>query len=210
MSKQMMLYVGLGLYLAALWAVLIHQRDHPFVVVQVAWLASPLLLLVLRVTLEDGLPEGLFSWKTQSWAFLFGDILWLPMAFGFAAYGQRFVPDDSVFRSFWWLTVCVVVGVGAGLLFHSMDTGAYIDAGSEWALKSPSKWAHDFVAYPLLFGGLFYLGLPVAVHHFKWTGAVILLGVLLWIAMGGKDTVSKPRPANLHPDWNEGTFSVRK
>ena len=202
--------MGLLLWLAFLWVALVQVRDNPFGAVAVALLASPILLFVLRVFLEDWQPKGLFDPATQSWAFLFGDALWLPMAFAAAAYGQRSVPQDSTFRSGWWLAVSVVAGVAAGVVFHKMDQAVYVTAGYGQALLSPTKLAHDFVAYPLLFGGLQFLGVPVLVHHFWWTGMVALAGVLLWGAMGVHDMVKPLNPAHLHPKWSTQDFSVRR
>lgn len=209
MSKQTVLHVGLLAWLAILWIGLVTWRDQPMIMVLTALLASPLLLLFLRMFLEDGRPKGLFNPSTQSWAFLFGDIVWLPLAFGAAAYGQRFVPSDSWFRTPWWLVACVIVGGIAGGAFHKLDQGAYIGAGYGQALMSPTKLAHDFVSYPLLFGGLLFLALPVVVHHFLWSGAAALAGVLLWGAMGARDMGNAPRPQDMHPKWDTVNFRTK-
>ena len=209
MSRQTLLYAGLIAWLAVLWAFLVYQRESPLGAAVVALLSSPILLLVLRQTLEKGEPAGLFSPATQSWAFLFGDVLWLPASFAAAAYGQRFVQDDSKFHSHWWLAGCVVIGVVAGVVFHKLDQEVYVLNGHGLALVSPTKLAHDFVAYPLLFGGLLFLGLPVLVHRFWWAGATALIGVLLWGLMGVADAKRSLDPKDLHPKWNERAFSGR-
>lgn len=209
MSRQTLMYVGLGGWLVLLWALLVWQRTNPLALVFVALSASPLLLLALRVTLEDGQPTGLFNPSRASWAFLFGDVVWLPLAMAACAYGQRNLPDSGWHHTSWWLPLCVLLGLGAGLAFHFlMDQPAYVQAGWGQALYSPTKVAHDFVSYPLLFGGLAWLGVPVLVHDFKWAGAVGLVGVLLWGAMGARDATHPPKPENLHPRWSVTDFRV--
>lgn len=203
------MHVGLLAWLVVLWIGLVTWRDQPVAAVAIALLSSPLLLLFLRMFVEDGRPKGLFNPATQSWAFFFGDVLWLPLAFAAAAFGQRFVPDDSWFRTSWWLGVCVVVGGIAGIVFHKLDQAAYVTAGHGQAVMSPSKLAHDFVSYPLLFGGLLFLAVPVVIHHFVWAGAISVAGVLLWGAMGARDMSSPPRPQDMHPKWDTRHFSVR-
>lgn len=208
-SKQLFLYAGLFVWLVLLWYLVVSYRENWVIMVATALLASPLLLLALRLWLEEGRPAGLFSPSSQSWAFLFGDILWLPLAFGASAYGYQFVPADSWFKtSVWWLAICVAIGIAAGLVFHMLDSGAYSNAGYELALVSPTKLAHDFVSYPLLFGGLLFLGVPVLAHQFMWAGAVALTGVLLWTAMGVKDMIDPPHPGNLHPKWSCKEFQI--
>lgn len=203
------MYVGLGGWLVLLWALVVWQRTNPLALVLVALAASPLLLLALRVTLECGKPPGLFDPSRASWAFLFGDVLWLPLAMAACAYGQRNLPEQGWFRDWWWLPLCILLGIGAGLAFHFlMDQPAYVQAGWGQALYSPTKVAHDFVSYPLLLGALAWLGVPVLVHDFRWTGAIALVGVLLWGAMDARDATRPPRPQELHPQWDATEFRV--
>jgi len=207
-TRQVVFMVCMVVYLCMLWVGLVFFRDSPIFVVGVALNASPIALLILRLMLEDGRPRGLFNWETQSWAFLFGDTIGLPLALGAAAYGQRYVPDDSWFRSGWYLTLCVVIGVLGGTAFRFlMEVEAYTKANHASALMSPTKLTHDFVSYPLLLGGLMYLGLPVLVYQFRWVGVVALLGVAIWLAMCVRDAVHPPKPTNLHPGWMKEHFA---
>lgn len=207
LTHQQMLYGSLAAWLMGIWVILAVNPNRPIVLVITAWLASPLPLLFLRLTMEESF-GGLFSVKTQSWALLFGDTLWLPLAFGAAALGHGLVPENSFFRSWLWLVSCIVVGVAAGTVFHALDTIAYNNAGAELALLSPTKLAHDFVAYPFLFGGLLYIGLPVMMHDFRGYGLPVLLLVCMWGLMGYADSQRGLNPLNLHPLWDVASFRV--
>lgn len=202
-----MLYGSLVAWLTGLWVILAVNVNRPVVLVVTAWLASPLLLLFLRLTMEKPF-GGLFALRTQSWAFLFGDTLWLPLAFGLAAVGYRLVPEGSFFRSWVWLAACIAMGLVAGTVFHALDTSAYSNAGAELALLSPTKLAHDFVAYPFLFGGLLYVGLPVTVHNFRGYGLPVLLLIGMWGLMGFFDAQRGLNPLDLHPRWDAVRFRV--
>lgn len=203
------MYFALLVWLCTLWTVVVTMSTNPVVMAGTAWLASPVLLFVLRVFLEDGQPEGLFDPGRASWTFLFGDLIGLPLAMGAAAVGQRQLGDSGWFRSPLWLLCCIVLGILAGAAFHFlMDQPAYVEAGWGQALYSPSKVAHDFVSYPLLFGAITWLGVPVLVHEFMWSGAVALIGVLVWVAMAAKDATNPPRPQDLHPKWSADKFRV--
>lgn len=200
---------GLVVYLVILWRIVVFRGDEPLTMMLTAWLASPLPLLFLRFVLEDGTPAVSFDLSTQSWALLLGDVFFLPAAMATVAYGQQFVPAESMFRSWQWLVVCVAAGLAAGFAFHFlMEVKAYTDAGWAEALMAPTKLFHDFVSYPFLFGALLYLGIPVLAHQFWWIGAAGLAGVLLWGAAAFHDATKPPRPQDLHPLWDTENFSV--
>ena len=210
MSKQTLLVAGLGAYALLLYTTTLKlsMAGHVFWVVLAAWLASPLLLLVLRITMEDGMPAGLFSPKTQSWAFMFGDTVFLTFAFIVVTIGHRRISGHDWYQQWWWVGACFGVGMLGGYVFHYLDTSVYMDAGAGLALNSPTKLAHDFVAYPVLLGGLLCLGVPVVLYEFKWVGALFFVGLLGWGLMGARDAKAGLAPTKLHPNWSSTQFEV--
>lgn len=190
---------------------LVKTSGNPFVAVILALLASPVLLPLLRWTFEPRFSSvlAMFDPRTQSWTFVFGDTLFLPFAFAFASLAYQSVPADSIFKSWLYLGLCIGLGIGAGVAFHyGMQVPAYTDAGLAEALNSPTLRAHDFVAYPFLFGGLLYIGIPGLVHHWQWTGTIALVGVLLWGVAAVGDAIDPPQPKSLHPKWDQLRFCV--
>jgi hypothetical protein len=164
---------------------------------------SPVCLFIIRLTLEDGRPAGLLSLKTQSWAFLIGDSLALPlMALG-GLLAWKFKRDEFApfFLSYWWIALCVVIGIAAAYGWHYLlDGPGYIKGGHGDLLGSPSKLWHDFPVYGALVGGLVYLAIPAIFQGFTSYGWLCLLGLVLWVLLGLADnTIHKLNPANLHP-----------
>lgn len=164
---------------------------------------SPFMMLVLRVTAEHGKPNGLLNPKIQSWAFLFGDSIALPVAFGAAAsWGHDasglWSQGIGIFVS---LVTAAVISGG----FRHFDAQRYRASGNADRLLSPTKWWHDFVVYPILVTILVYLGIPVLVHHFGSVHCWLMLaGIAAWLAFGVIDiTIIKPDPARQHPRWQD-------
>lgn len=217
MREQVFLGVFLALYGTMTLAALIYagRSGQPFAAAFMIWTASPILILMLRFTLElewdIGREASTYLPSNQSWAFLFGDTIALPFtAFVLALAWRRLdVSSSRWFMSWWWLPLCVVVGLAFGYWFHFIQDGpAYINASVPEALNSPTKWAHDFVSYPVIMAGLLYLGVPVLTHLFWPYGAAGLLGIALWFAFGARDMSAGLDPSLFHPQWDTDRFSV--
>lgn len=101
------------------------------------------------------------------------------------------------------------LGVVAGFAFHHWDGQNYVSAGALTQLNSRSKWAHDFVAYPVLLGGVAALLMPLIYYCFRqphhqavFTNLQLALyfGLGGWFLMGILDMmIFKPSPLNMHP-----------
>ncbi|MBC7746859.1 hypothetical protein H7Y40_02675 [Pedobacter sp.] len=208
--------VGLALYAVACLLMLAQGGTSGNVarVVAAAWLASPLIMATVRMFLEAAQPKDMFSWRTQSWMFLFGDIIFLPFAFAAAAFGWQKLDTTGGqwYTNVWWLLTAAAIGIISGVIFHQLDVVNYAKDGMELALNSPSKWAHDFVAYPVLFAGLVYLGIPIVFSSlFRPYGILTLVGIALWGLMGVRDAgliLSPLKASDLHPKWDQEKFSV--
>lgn len=161
---------------------------------------SPVMMLVLRVTAEYGKPAGLLCPKTQSWTFLFGDAIALPLAFGAAAMSWSQHPS-SVGRHKVVIVFSVVTAVCVSYMFRNADSLRYRRSGNGDRLKSPTKLWHDFIVYPVLTAVLLLIGIPVLTGYFGTIECWIMLaGVALWALFGVMDLmVIKPDPANQHP-----------
>lgn len=211
MNKQSLLVILLFVWCVVLYsAVVVYgTTGHIVPVVIAALLSSPVLLFALRVTAEEGLPAGLFDPKTQSWSFLFGDtFLFALFVLPVVVVGHRRIDAHNWYHSGWWIVGCLIIGFVAGYAFHTIDGGNYAKAGAELALNSPTKLAHDFVAYPVLLGGLLCLGIPVLLYEFKWLGVLGIVGLLGFGLMVAHDAVSGLDPHKLHPRWDTKNFRV--
>lgn len=189
-------------------------NDHLVLAVVFALLASPVPMALTRLFIEDGSVRDMYDVRLQSWTFLFGDVFALPFAAAMATLGWQSL--DKVgghwYTSHIWLFASAVIGVLAGISFHVMDSGAYRAAGAEVSLNTPTKLFHDFGAYPILFGAIVCVGVPLLVHtvdsSFPWVhfdvqpyAGLMLIGILGWAAFAAlDDKVHHPQPANMHPN----------
>lgn len=167
-------------------------------------LLSPVAMLVLRLVLEGGRPSGMLDLRTQSWAFLVGDTIFLPLALVFAALGQRVLAtnstDPSWYRSIWWLVASLAIGLVAAYVFRNvLDAPNYVSAGAADLLQSPTKIWHDLVVYPAIAGGLVYLATPLVIHDFSGFGWVVVACLGGWLALGVLDGLRGLNPRDLHP-----------
>lgn len=162
---------------------------------------SPLSMLVLRISMEYGLPEGIFSPKTQSWAFLFGDAFYIPLAFlGGALSWRRIAAIDGFHHQKWWLWLSIAIGALAGVAFrYVLNAPDYRAAGLDSLLDSPTSIWHDFVVYPVLVGLFVYICLPAVAYDTTNWGWLALVGLLGWGAMGAHDATHPLDLRNLHP-----------
>jgi hypothetical protein len=171
--------------------------------------ASPILLAVLAVTVEYRSLMNVFNVDKQSWSFMFGDTFALTAAVAFAALARRYYVVPEIFSSLGWAIICLASGLAAGFAFHHMDSNNYISAGAAAALDSPTKLAHDFVAYPVLFGGLLCVGIPLLVVRSNYTW-LVLACVGVWVLFGVCDARRGLNPLDMHPEWDESSFSSIK
>lgn len=89
---------------------------------------SPLTMVLLRQTMEYGRPGGLLNWRTQSWSFLFGDSIFLPLGFlgGALAWQRLGVNVGTYYHQWWWVVVSAAIGVAAGVAFrYLLNTPGY-------------------------------------------------------------------------------------
>lgn len=170
-------------------------------------LISPVMMHVVRFGWELGKPDGLLDPRTQSWAFLFGDTIMLPIALGAAAYSWRSLPADGWYRSTWWLLLSIGVGVVFALVFHFvLNAPNYIKAGNGDMMGSPTSIWHDVVVYMTLSILIVFLGATAVVMDFGGTGWIVVAGLVGWLALGAADATIHPLDqADLHP-YREDTL----
>lgn len=167
-------------YGVLVWSVL---NSKPILAGGAVWVASPLLLLVLRLTLERDSNLPLVDLAHGSWSFQIGDTFILMPALVICALAYRHLPPGGLFTSWKWILGCFAAGLLLGIAFHWMEVGNYTAKGLELALNAPTKRAHDFVAYPVLAGALIAVGVPVVKqwNGYSWwfLGLVAVHGILM-------------------------------
>ena len=189
------------------------HRSYPVVAVGAALIASPLLLLALRRTLERDADLPLVDLVHGSWSFQLGDTFVLTTAFAICAVAYRSLPAEQQFTSWKWILGCFAVGLLLGMGFHWMEIGNYTSKGLELALNSPTKHAHDFVAYSVLSGGAIAVGWPVLK---QWNGyswaflACLVVHVVLMAADTYRAINGTMIHSRLHPLVDALTLHVIK
>ncbi|MDB5186691.1 MAG: hypothetical protein JWM07_163 [Candidatus Saccharibacteria bacterium] len=191
-----------------------------------AWVASPIIFPILAFMLEAGRVEdggrgtslrevvkNVFDTKIQAKSFVYGDTIILPFAFFIAAdkWSQMSFKGELMIG---WFIAGWIVGIAAGFGFHFIiDKPGYKKLGHIASLDSPTKLFHDFVTYPVLFGGLFYAFFPLLfatglnLHTILILAAVAFWGYLGIKVDGGnaKELVPWGHP---HYDWKE--YGIKK
>lgn len=198
----------------------------PFVIFMalVPIIVSPVAMLAIRNTLEYGKPHIGFNPKGDSWAYLFGDMIALPISLGAAATVAR---RTSWWDDWWWATVAVSVAILASVGFRAMDSATYVKQGHGDRLYSPTKLWHDFVVYPVVgtmlcwlgipaitvdsivgwasFGGQSWLGVPTF-----WIGTtagwLTIGGFVAWLLFAVCDMIRGLRPEDMHPRVQDTKF----
>ena len=173
------------------------------------WFSSPCAMYAFRESYEKvGKELPVFDLKHGSWAFLIGDTIVIPMAVVFALIGWN-VQDLSAWgESYLWGIAAIAAGILAGTIFHLLDGIGYRSQGAGAALSSPTKLVHDFVAYPVLFGGLVYGGVPLLFHWNIWS-ALCLACVVVWLGLAACDAIRGLDPKKLHPNWDKVMFIAK-
>lgn len=199
----LLLLYGLLLYTLLTWSV---RSGKPVLTGVCALAASPLLLLVLRLTLEKGQP-GLVDLRNGSWSFQLGDPFVLMPALVVATLAWQSIPREGFFASTEWALLSLAIGMAGGIAFHMFDTANYVAANWEQALNSPTKLAHDFVAYPVLLGSLVYAGVPMCVYRGELASWMLPTFLILVVVVHGtlmgadayRGMKGIMRPQDLHP-----------
>ena len=206
-ARQECLYVGLTIWMLALYcAIVLTTRIGLWVFpVVCVLLASPVLLYFLATKLELRNWQDILNPKHGSWAFLFGDTFVITLGIGISAYSWRRLPRDGWHCSWQWSVFCLAAGLAAGYAFHLLDRGNYVGAGIPFAVFSPTKIAHDGVAYPVLFGGLLFSGWPVVVKQWDM-GRWVVVCVAVWILLCICDMLRGLDPTKLHIEWDTVRF----
>ncbi len=199
--------------MAAVYAVVIWLCIHaafnrgPLITV-VAMLFASTVPMVLTQMLIEHRPPALDP-SRQSWAFLFGDAFFLPLAGAMIALMARYNDSSFVFK-WWWQVTAVICGLIVGIGFRLMDKPNY----SMLQYNSPSKIVHEFISFPVLASVLIW-GIPLLFTSFWGFGhhemlivpiVFVLSGVGFGAMMahdgGGLDT------HYLHPEWKWSTTAT--
>lgn len=194
--------------------------------VLIAWMASPILFYWYALRYENASMQhggrgtsaaqvftSVFSLKTGAWSFVIGDTIILPAALGIAAHKWHNSTARMDNFPFGLFIICAIVGLIAGLLFHfKMDKPAYIQAGYEASLRSPTKLFHDLVTYPVLFGGLLFATMPMIISASAWGWHLIaILGlILVWLTLGALYDGNKRQQSGSMIPWGHSKFNLQK
>ena len=170
---------------------------------------SPLSMALLRKLGEPKMTVAqMFNPATQSWAFLFGDAIFLPIAFFGAALSWRTLRGSwfAYFNSLWWIGVAALAGFVAQYVFHNvLNAPTYERLGLASLLESPTSVWHDRVVYFTLVMLFVMICVPAAIHDIHgWGGKLVIIGLVGWLAMVACDaTFHQLDPRNLHPPVEE-------
>lgn len=203
--------VGYAYILAIGWGVT-RGRKGSISVATIPILVSIIGMGVVRAIWERNSPltvADMYNPATQSWAFLFGDLLALPMALGFSAVAWRKMSSSSWFWSDAWAVVAIISGILISLMWHHLlEAPAYTAAGFEDMLETPTKIWHDTVVYGILSTLLIYLGVPAVITDWRRTGGAAVMAFVVWGALGFADaTVHELHIPDLHPPHDTTSFA---
>lgn len=173
-----------------------------------AIIISPVAMKVIRIKKENNQPKGMFSLKTQSWAFVLGDTLAVPTLLGFAVF-QWMHFEKGWYDSAWWIFLSIGLGVAASLGFRVIDSPRYEKGDYERFFGHTKLW-HDFPVYATLVSLSAGAGIPVVA---SWCSDIIKAGAFqvgsgLWVAVAAVSwlllalidlLLIKPDPVNQHP-----------
>jgi hypothetical protein len=191
------------------------------------WCVSPVPFLALALWFEHGpraqagrgetaweIFQNVFSLHTQAWSFVIGDIIILPWALAGATDRLNYYGVTLAVVPWWWLIVSGLIGAVAGVAFHRMDAWAYAKEGYAESINSPTKLFHDFVTYPVLFGGvLFVLGALFYREQLSPTVIGILVLLAAWLVLGVADTwraIQKQKRKMKSAPWGHPPFDLKK
>ena len=163
-------------------------------------------MFLARTRLERLKAKGMFSLRTQSWAFVLGDAVALPITFAFLIWSHRSLEMNSFFESRGWTLLALLIGVIVGVVFRKIDSPRYIKAGRASALKCPTKIWHDLGVYPILAGLTVWSGTPLLAGGLSGAEYGVLGGLILWVCFGLYDVARPPDISTQHTTWDTSTF----
>ena len=214
LKQPSMFYVALfailawDLLLFALWFFSFKSSPSYTGLLMLLFSTVPMLLIGMLVEGREPFTD-LMNPRHGSWMFIFGDLIGLPIAgYCLSRYHQTVsgVPEWATSAKTFW-GIAIISGLAAAYVFRYMnDASAY----TPLAFNSPTKLYHDFGAYVLFFGTLFYglvyavtAGLSSGQGEGKWVWLAIASVILLWLAPGvPRDLAGKLEPEKLHVQWD--------
>ena len=164
-------------------------------------MASTVPMIATYVFIEHRLP---LDPSRQSWAFEFGDAIFLPLAGAMIALMARHNNSPSFIYSWWWQILAIVGGIVFALSFRAMDKPNY----NALQYDGPAKIVHEFIAYPVLAAVLIW-GIPLLWTSFWGFGGsgpvtvpiLAVFGAAAWLGCGIADGTRGLDPFYLHPEW---------
>lgn len=127
------------LYALAIFGMLVGsiRAGNPMVVIIVCLCASVLPMLLLALAMERRSLAGIADPARQSWAFLFGDTLFLPFMAAMLALGWRRLDQMGAhwYNAWWWVGLSALAGLVVGIAFHAMERANF----ESMAFNSPTK-----------------------------------------------------------------------
>lgn len=212
-SKQYVLYSTFAIFVMLFYVIgtQLLRGYQPWVPALVPIIVSIVGMAVIRWVVEQSRLNGMFNPRTQSWAFMFGDLFSLPVAMFCIAVARDKAELGSWADAPWWYLVAALCGLAAGVAFHAMDIQEYRSQGAELALESPTKIWHDFVVYPVLFGVLLWAGVPL-LWSWPWSTWTMLAiaAIASWLVFGVVSDGNRGLSAyDMHPGWCKKHFRVK-
>jgi len=187
--------LALAFFMAITTAV---KFGSPYWAIAVVLVVSPAAITLLGMMADNRSLTQSVSLEGNSWSYLLGDTFALTAAFAAAAFGWRSI-GVGWWTADWWFTAACVVGLAAGIAFHVVDGAGYRTVGAGDLVSTQSKLWHDLVAYPTLFGGLVWAGVPLLfVARNQIATWVCVAGVAAWMVFAVCDSTRQLDPWNMH------------
>lgn len=207
---QLAMYIGFAFSAAAMYLIAIALLFEPTPFVALIPLVVSLVgAAFVRWSLEHTSVNGMFDLKTQSWTFVVGDGMALPIALLMIGFARSEVVIVGFWAQWQWFIMAAVIGLVGGILFRLMDRPRYLKASAGLTLASPTKVWHDFVTYPVLLGAVMWAGVPLLMpEYWVWPTVVAIVALIGWGGLGARDAVRQPSPLAQHPEWDTQAFSV--
>jgi xanthosine utilization system XapX-like protein len=165
--------------------------------------------MIIRWWVEKQAVRSMFDRASQSWTFLFGNGVVLPIAILMIGFARSEVKPDGFWLEWNWVLVSAGAGLLSGVIFRFVDQPRYARYSALSNLSSPTKVWHDFVTYPVLFGSTVWAGFPLLLpeYHF-WPTIIALIAIVSWIGLGVCDVIRDLDPRGQHPGWDRKEFSI--
>lgn len=196
---------GFCLYIWLTYSMRAGNRVHAVLAV---WASSSFPILWAGVFVEHRSLLDMLNPATQSWAAEFSDSVAFPAAAWIAATGSKY----GRLTQFHWRPLpswvrfaCALCGVTAGVAFHAYDSPHY----TLLARNSPGMLLHDYLAFPVIFGGMLYGLVMLFKLRYDWRHFAAMLVVIV-VGFGGPATADNTfhhldvRDMHVQLDWNTG------